>query len=82
MQRVNANYPTTFYKGIPIDVSHFMRRYLLPMSSAYPAHLGGEAAAPPVAAAVDAGGGGVKRPYDGMGAHATCLLLGVWTQPC
>ena len=33
MQRVNANYPPTFYKGIPIDASHLLRKYILPMSS-------------------------------------------------
>ena len=34
MQRINANYPPTFYKGIPIDTSHLLRKYILPMSSA------------------------------------------------
>ncbi len=35
MQRINANYPPTFYKGIPIDTSHMLRKYILPMSTTY-----------------------------------------------
>lgn len=30
MQRINANYPPSFYKGIPIDASHFLRKHLFP----------------------------------------------------
>ena len=35
MQRINANYPPTFYKGIPIDTTHMLEKYILPMSTTY-----------------------------------------------